>query len=86
MTVAIGTNPAGGTLSGQNDHGGIGRGDVHDLVDQPVGSGYTLTASSTGLTGATSSTFNVTAATLIANITADNKTYDVAEQRFQAGR
>ena len=62
ITVAIGTNPGGGTLSGtlaQSAVGGVAT--FGSLSLNKAGTGYTLTASSTGLTGATSSTFNITA-------------------------
>src|SRR3989441_161654 len=62
ITVAIGTNPGGGTLSGtltQSASGGIAT--FGNLSINKSGTGYTLTAASTGLTGATSNTFNITA-------------------------
>ena len=62
ITVAIGTNPSSGTLSGTKTvaaAGGIAT--FNDLAIDKAGSGYTLTAASTGLTGATSSAFNITA-------------------------
>jgi len=62
ITVAIGTNPAGGTLSGtatKNATSGVAS--FTDLTLDKVGTGYTLTASATGLTGATSAAFNVSA-------------------------
>ena len=63
ITVAIGTNPGGGTLSGttaKNASGGVAS--FSDLSIDKSGAGYTLTASATGLTGPTSSAFNITAA------------------------
>ena len=62
VTIAIGTNPAGGTLSGTNPvtvSGGVAT--FSNLSINNAGNGYTLTASSGTLTGATSSAFNVTA-------------------------
>lgn len=60
VTLAIGSNPAGGTLSGTvtvNAVNGVASfGNVS--IDQ-VGSGYTLTASAAGLTGASSPTFDI---------------------------
>jgi VCBS repeat-containing protein len=60
VTLAIGSNPAGGTLSGTvtvNAVNGVASfGNVS--IDQ-VGSGYTLTASAAGLTGATSPAFDI---------------------------
>jgi Tol biopolymer transport system component len=62
ITLAIGTNPSGGTLSGTVTVNAIGGVAVFsDLSIDQVGTGYTLTASSAGLTGASSNTFNVTA-------------------------
>src|SRR2546427_4303835 len=62
ITVAIGTNPGGGTLSGtvtQSAAGGVAT--FGNLSINKSGTGYTLTASSGSLTSATSSTFNITA-------------------------
>jgi hypothetical protein len=60
ITVAIGTNPGGGTLSGTTTIAAVnGVATFSNLsIDRP-GYGYTLTAASSGLTGATSVTFNV---------------------------
>ena len=63
ITVAIGTNPSGGVLSGttsKNASGGVTS--FSDLSINRAGTGYTLTASATGLTSATSSAFNISAA------------------------
>jgi hypothetical protein len=63
VTLAIGTNPAGGTLSGTNPvtvSGGIAT--FSDLSINQVGNSYTLTAASGSLTGGTSTGFNITAA------------------------
>ncbi len=63
VTVAIGNNPGGGTLSGTLTVPAIaGVAIFSDLsIDNP-GTGYTLTASATGLTGTNSSAFNITLA------------------------
>jgi hypothetical protein len=64
VTVAIGTNPSGGTLSGTltvTVSGGVAT--FGDLSIDMAGSGYTLVASSSGLTGATSNSFAVNPAT-----------------------
>jgi streptogramin lyase len=62
VTVAIGTNPGGGTLSGNLTVAAVaGVATFSNLSIDKFGTGYTLTASSTGLTGTTSGTFNVTA-------------------------
>jgi alpha-tubulin suppressor-like RCC1 family protein len=60
LTVALGANPSGGTLSGNatvNARDGVAT--FNGLsVDRP-GSGYTLTAAASGLAAATSSSFTV---------------------------
>jgi hypothetical protein len=61
ITLAIGANPGGGTLSGtltQSTVNGVAT--FADLSIDKIGTGYTLVASSTGLTSATSSAFNIT--------------------------
>ena len=61
ITVAIGTNPGGGTLSGTATAAAVaGVATFSNLSIDRVGTGYTLTAAATGLTGATSAAFNVT--------------------------
>jgi hypothetical protein len=63
VTVAIGTNPSGGVLSGtltQAFSGGVAS--FPTLNINNAGAGYTLTATSTGYTGATSAAFTITAA------------------------
>ncbi len=63
VTVAIGTNPGSGTLSGATSvAASSGVATFSNLSINKTGTGYTLTAASASLTGATSSTFNVTAA------------------------
>jgi subtilase family serine protease len=67
VTVAIGSNPGGGTLSGTTTvtvSGGVAT--FNNLSIDQAGNGYTLTASSGALTGATSASFNVS--TSIANL------------------
>ncbi|HLY20772.1 MAG TPA: kelch repeat-containing protein, partial [Bryobacteraceae bacterium] len=60
ISIAIGTNPAGGTLSGVTTVNAVnGVATFSGLtIDQP-GNGYTLVASSTGLTPATSASFGI---------------------------
>ena len=61
VTVAIGANPGGGTLSGTlsgTSSGGVAN--FADLSINRTGTGYTLIASSPGLASATSTAFNVT--------------------------
>src|SRR5439155_1634186 len=62
ITVAIGTNPGGGTLSGTKTVSAVaGVATFSGVSIDKAGTGYTLTASSSGLTGATSAAFNITA-------------------------
>jgi hypothetical protein len=61
VTVAIGNNPGGGALGGTTTvtvSGGIAT--FSNLTINKIGTGYTLTASSGLLTGATSAAFNIT--------------------------
>jgi hypothetical protein len=60
VTLAIGANPGGGTLSGTVTVSAVnGIATFSDLsIDKP-GSGYTLAAAADGLTGATSPTFDI---------------------------
>ncbi|QRO02839.1 S8 family serine peptidase [Archangium violaceum] len=63
VTLVIGNNAGGGTLSGTatvNMTNGVAT--FSGLSINRVGTGYTLVASSTGLTSATSSVFNITPA------------------------
>ena len=61
VAVAFGTNPGAGTLSGTVSLAATnGVATFSDLSINKTGTGYTLVASSTGLTSATSSAFNVT--------------------------
>src|SRR6185295_11936246 len=63
ITMAIGTNPGGGTLSGTTTvvaSGGVAT--FSTLSIDKVGTGYTLAATSAPLTGATSSAFNISPA------------------------
>jgi hypothetical protein len=61
VTIAIGTNPGAGALSGTTPRSATGgTATFTDLSINKPGTGYTLTATATGLTGATSATFNIT--------------------------
>ncbi len=61
VTIAIGTNPAGGTLSGTATVNAVaGVAFLSDLSIEKAGSGYTLVVNATGLDGATSEAFNIT--------------------------
>jgi hypothetical protein len=63
VTVAIGTNPGSGTLSGTKIvAASSGVATFGTLSIDKAAAGYTLTASSTGLTGMASFSFNITAA------------------------
>src|SRR6266516_3302710 len=60
ITLAIGTNPASGTLAGTKTVAAAsGVATFSTLSLNMVGTGYTLTAAATGLTGATSGAFNI---------------------------
>src|SRR2546426_447742 len=60
VTVALGSNPAGGSLSGtKNQTAGSGVASFADLSIDKASAGYTLTASATGLTQATSTSFTI---------------------------
>src|SRR5207249_4042628 len=62
ITVAIGTNPSGGTLAGTLTHAAVaGVATFSGLSIDKVGTGYTLTATGAGST--TSTVFNITAGT-----------------------
>jgi adhesin/invasin len=61
VTVAIGTNPAGGTLGGSTTEAAVsGVATFAALTIDQIGDGYTLTATATGLTEAASGPFDVT--------------------------
>jgi len=68
ITLAIGANPGGGTLSGSTTIAAVaGVATFSNLSINQVGTGYTLTASAAPLTGATSSAFNITAGVVSAS-------------------
>jgi hypothetical protein len=63
VTVVIGDNPGGGTLSGTTSATAVrGLATFPNLTIDKVATGYTLTFSSTGLLGVTSLTFTITPA------------------------
>jgi hypothetical protein len=63
VTVAIGNNGGGGTLSGTTTVAAVrGFATFADLAIDKAGTGYTLTAAATGVIGATSNPFAVTTA------------------------
>ena len=64
VTVAIGTNPAGGTLSGTRTFAGIdGVATFPGLSIDSVGSGYTLSATAAGVAGVASAAFDIVPST-----------------------
>jgi alpha-tubulin suppressor-like RCC1 family protein len=64
VTIAIGTNPASGTLAGTKTVTAInGIASFSGLWIDKVGAGYKLAASATSLTGVNSATFNITPGT-----------------------
>ncbi|HJS44369.1 MAG TPA: hypothetical protein VJ755_12910, partial [Gemmatimonadales bacterium] len=72
VTVAIGTNPAGGTLSGTTAVAAVSGVAVFSTLSiNNAGNAYTLAATSTGLTGTTSAAFDIvstpTPATMLPN-------------------
>jgi hypothetical protein len=65
VTIAIANNAGGGTLTGTKTVSAVaGVATFTGLSLDKVGTGYTLQATATGLTGATSSAFNITPAAL----------------------
>jgi len=63
VTLAIGNNAGGGTLSGSPTQAAVaGVASFSGLTINKAGTGYTLTAAATGLTTGTSASFNITAA------------------------
>ena len=63
VTVGLAANPGGGTLSGTvSKPAAAGVVSFSDLAINRTGTGYTLTADATGLTGATSAAFAISAA------------------------
>ncbi len=60
ITVAIGTNPGGGTLSGTTTKNAVsGIANFSDLSINQPGNAYTLSATSSGLTAASSANFSI---------------------------
>ncbi|WP_434388557.1 S8 family serine peptidase [Melittangium boletus] len=62
ITLAVASNPSGGTLSGTTTVSAVdGVATFSNLSIDKVGAGYTLAASASGLTGATSASFQIVA-------------------------
>src|SRR5438046_1087649 len=62
ITVALGADPGGGTLAGTTSVNAVsGVATFSTMSINNAGNDYTLTASATGLTGASSASFNITA-------------------------
>jgi hypothetical protein len=62
ITIALGANPGGGTLSGTTSVSAVnGVATFSNLTITKAAAGYTLTAAASGLTGATSASFSVSA-------------------------
>lgn len=85
VTVAIGTNagtPTPGSLGGTLTHAAVaGLAAFGGLTIDKVGNGYTLTANATGVSGATSATFNIfanTATHLVVSVEPSNAVAGVA--------
>ena len=76
VSLAMGANPGGGTLSGGGPVTAVNGVATFAAANlNKVGNGYTLTAASTGLTGAASTPFNVTpaaASTLVFTVQPSN--------------
>ena len=61
VTIGLGTNPSSGTLTGTKTVSAVGgTATFNNLSIDKLGSGYTLNASGTDLTGAVSNPFNIT--------------------------
>jgi hypothetical protein len=79
VTVAIGTNPSGGTLSGTTTVAAVsGTATFSTLSIDKAGNGYTLTAADGPLTHATSSAFNITSASAVKLVFTTQPTNTVA--------
>ncbi len=85
VTIAIGTNPAGGTLGGTLTVAAVaGVATFSNLTLNNVGTGYTLVAASAGLTGQTSSAFSVTAAATAVSLSVGQAQTFLASSNFSA--
>src|SRR5437773_1772102 len=81
ITVALGANPGGGTLSGTTSVTAVnGVATFSTLSINNAGRGYAVVASAAGLTGTTSTSFNITAPP------ATNLAFTTQPQSTQAGQ
>lgn len=81
ITLSLASNPGTATLSGTTTlNASSGRANFSGLYLDKSGSGYTLSASATGLNSATSNSFNVSAASL--SMRSQPPTYTYANQPF----
>ena len=86
VTLTIGTNPGGGTLSGTaNVQAGSGSASFPGLSINKTGIGYTLTATDGSLTSMISSAFNITVGAPFALVFSQQPTTTVAGQNIDSG-
>ncbi len=77
VSLALQSNPTSATLGGTTSTlNGSGYPVFSDLTVNKVGTGYTLQATATGLSPATSSPFDITARPITVTAAANTKTYD----------
>jgi hypothetical protein len=82
VTLGIGANPGGGTLTGGGPVAAVnGVATFANLSIDQTGTGYTLTAAAPGLTGATSTSFNINAGV----VSASQSAVDVSPASIVAG-
>jgi hypothetical protein len=95
VTLAIGTNPGGGTLSGTTTVNAVNGVATFSTVSlDQAGTGYTLVASASGLSSATSNTFDITGSAsplMVTNVetlfkTTNNTSYSMSSHTLTAGR
>lgn len=85
VTIAIATNPGNSTLGGTATAAAVnGVATFTNLSLNSVGSGYTFTASSAGLTSATSNPFNITVAATAVTLTAGQSAAFLTSSNFNA--
>ena len=83
VTLAIGTNPTAGVLSGCLSSTSAGVATFSGCKIDRAGTGFTLVASSAGLTGATSSAFTITGG--LAGLFLDNAMMKITPVTFNCG-